>query len=94
MKLSFTIGLKVVASYLSAGAIYLLYFKWPHYEGHPHVPFSEFPEFLIFAPFVPFFLLDNLLNRPGDSAAGLLIFGAAFGCSLWIFLKKKKRAQP
>lgn len=77
-------ALKIVASYLFAGVAYLLYFKWPHYEGHAHVPFSGFPEFLIFAPFAPFSLLDDLLNGSENATLGLLIFGSMFGCSLWI----------
>lgn len=84
-----TAGCKVVLSYLLAGMAYLLYFKWPHYTGHAHVPFSGFPEFLLWSPIAPYFLLEELLAGSSKSLIGLLVFTTVFVCALWLFLRRK-----
>ncbi|WP_090445441.1 hypothetical protein [Duganella sp. CF458] len=93
MKVLFTILAKIVASYLFAGAAYLLYFKWPHYDGHAHVPFSGFPEFLVFAPFSPFFLLEDFHDRSANALSGALVYGASLVCSLWFFFKRRRNVR-
>ncbi len=50
--------LKILACYCIAGAILVLYLRWPHYEGHPHVPLSGFPEFLLLSPLAPMLLVS------------------------------------
>lgn len=94
MKHFLTAVLKTLVCYLLAGAAYLLYFKWPHYEGHAHVPFSEFPAFLIWAPLAPYFLIESLFDKPVSGVFDLLVFGSVFGGSLWLFFKDWKNAQP
>ena len=45
---------KLIACYLVAGAIYLLYFRWSDYQGHAHIPFARLPG-----------ILSVLTARPG-----------------------------
>lgn len=84
MKLRLADALKVLASYLVAGAAYLLYFAWPHYEGHAHVPFSAFPEFLVWAPIAPLFMCEALIEKRGGAVVGLLVFGTVLASGLWL----------
>lgn len=92
MNLRFIIGLKVVGCYLLAGAAYLLYFAWPNYEGHAHAPFSSFPDFLVWAPVVPYFILDELLSMRAGAGVGLLVFCAVFVGGLCLSLRVPRDA--
>lgn len=87
-----TAGLKVALSYLLAGAAYLLYLQWPHYAGHAHVPFSGFPEFLVWSPIAPYFLLEELLERSSKSPMGLLVFASTLAGALWLFFRRRGNA--
>jgi hypothetical protein len=58
--------LKGLLCYCIAGAALLMYHSWSNWDGHAHVPFSGFPEFLIFSPIAPYFLgsgSENWLNE-------------------------------
>jgi hypothetical protein len=85
----FKVSVKIVACYLIASIAYLLYSSWPHYEGHAHVPFSAFPEFLIWSPIAPYFLFQEFLASPSTAFFGLLVFCLAFSGTLWLFLRRK-----
>ena len=72
----------VFASYLAAGAALMLYERWPHYAGHPHVPFSGFPEFLAWSPVAPYLVFTELLERSGRGPGGAVVFLLVFGVLL------------
>jgi hypothetical protein len=56
----------------------LLYLQWPHFEGHAHVPFSSFPEFLVWSPIVPYFLAVEFERNPTEAILATIIFVAIF----------------
>lgn len=82
-------GSKIALSYLLAGAAYLLYFKWPNYNGNSHVPFSGFPEFLLWSPIAPYLLLEELLAGSGGSLVGLLVFTVSLAGALFLFFRPR-----
>lgn len=84
------IALKLTACYLVAGAAYLLYVSWPHYGGHPHIPFSGFPAFLVFSPVAPFMLFEEVAIDPWRAWPGALVFGTVLVASLWIVFRKRQ----
>lgn len=88
----FNASLKIAVCYLLAGVAYLLYFGWPHYKGHAHVPFSAFPEFLVWSPVAPYILFQELLEKPNNALPGLFVFGVVFAGTLWFFFWKKSHA--
>lgn len=87
-----TAGFQVVLPYSLAGVAYLLYCKWPHYVGHAHVPFSGFPEFLVWSPVASYFLLEDLLAGSSGSVMGLLVFGSALVGALCLFYRHRSAA--
>lgn len=90
MKRGFVVGFKVLICYLAAGAAYLLYFAWPNYEGHAHVPFSAFPDFLVWAPVAPYLLFEELLEGRDGAVVGLLIFGTVLVGGLCFSLRSSR----
>ncbi len=90
MKRYFSIGLKLLSCYLLSGAAYLFFIKWPHLEGHSHVPFSGFPEFLVLAPIAPYFMMSDLIEAPRNSMPGVLVFMLAFTLAFWVLFKWRK----
>jgi hypothetical protein len=89
MRRFFKAGLKIVLCYLLAGVIYLLYAGWPHYQGHAHVPFSGFPEYLIWTPVVPYLLLEKIATHPGNAVADLSVFCLNFAGMIWLCFRKR-----
>jgi hypothetical protein len=81
------IGLAMVISYLLAGAAVVLYIKWPHYEGHSHVPFSDFPAFFVWSPVVPYAILSDLLAAPPKSLDACVLFSVVFCALLWCSIR-------
>jgi hypothetical protein len=79
---------RFAVSYLLASATYLLYFKWPYYEGHPDAPFTAFPDFLVWSPIAPYFLFHEFLESPHKGLLGLLVFGFVLAGSLWFFFRR------
>jgi hypothetical protein len=92
MSNSITVGLKIALSYVLAGASYILYLKWPHYTGNSHIPFSGFPEFLLWSPIAPYSLFKELLTGSNRSFIGLLVFITAFVGMLCILFYRRSRA--
>lgn len=84
------IALKLTACYLVAGAAYLLYVSWPHYEGHPHIPFSDFPAFLVFSPVAPLMLFEEVAIDPRRAWPGALVLGTVLVGGLWIIFRKRR----
>jgi hypothetical protein len=88
-------ALKVIACYLLAGVAYLLYFEWPDYEGHAHIPFSDSPAFLLWSPFAPAIVLGELMMKSWAALPGALVFVAVLAASLWLtFRKSQARKRP
>jgi hypothetical protein len=88
-------ALKIIACYLLAGVGYLLYFGWPDYEGHAHVPFSDFPAFLLWSPVAPAIILGEFMTKSWGAFPGALVFIAALAASLWFtFRKRPARKKP
>lgn len=94
MRSFITAGSKIAISYLLAGAAYLLYFKWPNYGGNPHVPFSGFPEFLLWSPVAPYLLFEELLEGSGASLVGFLVFVVSLTAALVLFFRLRIPARP
>jgi hypothetical protein len=87
------ITLKLLLSYLLAGAAFLLYYEWPYDQANSHVPFSSFPEFLVWSPMAPVILFDQIIKKPIASLFGLVIFSIVFIVSMWLFFRRKNTLQ-
>lgn len=88
--------LKILACYCIAGAVLVLYLRWPHYEGHPHVPLSGFPEFLLLSPLAPVLLVsDPSIDGDGEFLSSVVLFILVFLVLLFLrfrgFKPKEKR---
>jgi hypothetical protein len=90
MKHFFSVGLKLLSCYLLSAAAYLLFIKWPYMEGHSHIPFSGFPEFLIWAPIAPYFMISDIIKAPSNSIPGVLVFTITFALIFWVLFKWRK----
>lgn len=75
------IFLRSLFSYVLASIACLLYILWPHFEGHPHAPFSSFPEFLVWAPISPYMAFVLFETRASEAVTALVIFGLVFAAS-------------
>ena len=75
--------------YLIAGAASLLFRLWPEWEGHAHIPFSGFPEVLIWTPIAPLLLLADLVQSPAEHGRNALVFLAVLGLA-WRILSPGK----
>jgi hypothetical protein len=84
-------GFAMLISYLVAGAAVILYDRWPHYEGHAHVPFSGFPEFLVWSPVAPYFVICDLFTQPPKGLGGSVLFVVVFGAVLWPAVRVARR---
>jgi hypothetical protein len=85
-------ALKLLLCYLLAGMTCILYFGWPDYQGNPDIPFSGFPEMLIWSPMAPLILFDHLTENLPVGLIGLALFSFTFIAMLWLFFRKQKQA--
>lgn len=83
-------ALTLITAYLIASAAYLCFIRWPDWEGHAHVPFSNFPGFLVWAPVAPYFMLTDWLATPGQSLPGILVFAGTFAVVCLALLMRRK----
>jgi hypothetical protein len=86
-------ALKFSVCNLLAGAAFLLYEKWPYEQGNSHVPFSSFPEFLVWSPMAPVILFDRIIEKPIAGLFGFTIFSAVFIIGVWLLFRRKNTLQ-
>ncbi|RNF84163.1 hypothetical protein [Montanilutibacter psychrotolerans] len=91
MHTRFRWAVRLLLSYLLASAALAVFVKWPNLDGNAHVPFSGFPEFLVWSPMVPFLALGDLPQRPVSGLLDLSVFLAVFVTSACLLLRTKKR---
>jgi hypothetical protein len=82
--------LKLLALYVGAGAVQVMYEQWP-WQGHAHVPFSSFPGFLVMSPIAPIWELGELTSKGPTHfiESGLWLFFLIFGLGLFFLFKKR-----
>ena len=69
---------RAVLCYIMASIACLLYILWPNFEGHTHVPFSAFPDFLVWAPISPYLAFREFKNSASEAITALTVFGFVF----------------
>ena len=75
----------ISVSYIVTTAVALTLYRWPNFEGHAHIPFSGFPEFLVWSPLAPaLFVLDF-----PNSATAAAVFAILFGAALWLIFRRR-----
>ena len=72
---------RAVFCYLVASITCLLYILWPNFDGHPHVPFSSFPDFLVWAPIAPYIAFKLLEGSTTEALVSIIVFGLVFVAS-------------
>jgi hypothetical protein len=82
---------KLVVAYVFAGAIVVMYARRSNFSGHADVPFSGFPEFLIWSPLAPALIHSDFTENRLDGLTGLLVFGTALALAAWFLFRQKKR---
>lgn len=88
-------ALKLFACYLLACVAYLLYLEWPDSAGHAHLPFSDFPGFLLWSPFAPAIFFGELTTNSWRALPGAFVFVFVLAASLWFtFRKRQARKKP
>jgi hypothetical protein len=80
---------KLLIAYLLAGAILVMYLRWPNFEGHANVPFSGFPAVLIWSPIAPALIASEYSERRVDGVISFLVFGVSFCLIAWLFLRRR-----
>ena len=83
---------KLLASYLVAGAIVVTFIMRARFDGNAHIPFSGFPEFLVWSPLAPALIVNEMSEHPGQGAISLLVFCTVFFAIAWLFLRRKQSA--
>lgn len=91
MHTRFRSAVRLLLSYLLASAALAVIARWPNLEGHAHVPFSGFPEFLVWSPVVPLLVLGDLPQRPISGLLGLSVFLVVFVTSAYLLLRTRPR---
>ena len=81
---------KLLAAYLAAGAIAVAYIMRTRLDGNVHIPFSGFPEFLIWSPLAPALIVSEMSEHPGQGAISLLVFCTVFFAIAWLLLRRKQ----
>ena len=80
---------KITLCYILAGATQILVKSYPNFQGHPHVPFSGFPEFLVFSPFAPL----RIFFGSFDEIYSFLVFCGAFIFFYFLLFKSPRSKQ-
>ena len=83
---------KLLAAYLVAGAIVVTFIMRSRLDGNAHIPFSGFPEFLIWSPLAPALIVSEMSEHPGQGAISLLVLCTAFFVIAWLLLRRKRSA--
>lgn len=78
---------RLLLAYVVAGAALVMYLR-RSLEAHAHVPFSGFPEFLIWSPLAPALILSEFSAHRIQGVISLLVFGAVFGLAGWLLLRR------
>lgn len=84
------IAARLLVAYLVAGAVLVVYLRRANFGAHAHVPFSGFPEFLVWSPLAPAFIVSEFAEHRGDGLMCLMVFGAAFALLSWLLLRTRK----
>ena len=83
---------KLLAAYLVAGAIVVTFIMRARFEGNAHIPFSGFPEFLVWSPLAPALIVNEMSEHPGQGAISLIVFCTVFFTIAWFLLRRKQSA--
>lgn len=81
---------KLLLAYLVAGAVAVTYLMRAQLGGNAHIPFSGFPEFLVWSPLAPALIVNEISEHSGQGAISLLVFCTAFIFIAWLLLRQKK----
>ena len=81
---------KLLAAYLVAGAIVVTFIMRARFEGNAHIPFSGFPEFLVWSPLAPALIVNEMSEHPGQGAISLLVLCTVFFVVAWLLLRRKR----
>jgi hypothetical protein len=83
---------RALLCYLLAGAALTIALSWDDMSGHPHVPFSGFPSFLIWSPVAPVMLVASA----GDSSIvewASFVGGLGVGVVVFFWRPWRKKGQ-
>ena len=81
---------KLLLAYLVAGAIAMMFVMRARLDGNAHIPFSGFPEFLVWSPLAPALIVNEMSEHPGQGAISLFVFCTAFIFIARLLLRQKK----
>lgn len=81
---------KLLLAYVVAGAISVMYVMRSNFGGHADIPFSGFPEFLVWSPLAPALIASEMSEHQVHGTISLLVFGAAFALVAWFLLRSKR----
>jgi len=84
---------KLLLAYVVAGAVLVMYVRRANLGGHADVPFSGFPEFLIWSPFAPALIVSEFSEHRLDGVFSMIVFGGAFSLVGWLLLRRRVRAN-
>ena len=82
---------KLVLAYIGAGAILVMYVMRSNFVGHADIPFSGFPEFLVWSPIAPALIASEMSEHQGNGLLSLLVFSSAFAVIAWLLLRRKRQ---
>ena len=83
---------KLLASYLVAGAIVVTFIMRARFDGNAHIPFSGFPEFLVWSPLAPALIVNEMSEHLGQGVISLIVFCTVFFAIAWLLLWRKQSA--
>jgi hypothetical protein len=84
------VAAKLLFAYVVAGAILVMYVMRASFSGHAHIPFSGFPEFLVWSPIAPALIYSKFSEHRVNGAISLLVFSVAFISIAWLLLRTRK----
>ena len=89
-RISLLIG-KLFLAYVVAGAVLVMYVRRSDLGGHADVPFSGFPELLIWSPFAPALIVSEFAEHRIDGVVSLIVFAVVFSLVGWLLLRRRGR---
>lgn len=84
--------IKLLLAYLVAGAVAVTYVMHARLDGNAHIPFSGFPDFLVWSPLAPALIVNEMSEHPGQGAISLLVFCIVLFTIAWLLLRRKQSA--